>query len=253
MSRDDFRSFLQYIFDDYVRKRVDRLRLKHPFHHDWEYELDRLRAALHVLDYIQHYCSDDESIYRTFNINALREAVEAVEQAVRRSTRGLREIGLLDAFDNYFDEILDGLDIDDFPEEEYELLRSIGFQNPKSDLQGIIYLLKVRHREWLLRRNLKRCVSSELKSATELLESAVKDLKIEDQKTIVEQPKKSRRWFKGLGKIGRGAGVSIGDICLAAGILKFPVSPETQTWGAVVSTTAGVGMILDGIGELRGE
>jgi hypothetical protein len=56
-----------------------------------------------------------------------------------------------------------------------------------------------------------------------------------------------------LGKIGRGAGISIGDVCLAAGILKFPVSLETQTWGAIVSATTGVAMIMDGIGELRGE
>ncbi|HEY6250872.1 MAG TPA: hypothetical protein VI685_13005, partial [Candidatus Angelobacter sp.] len=65
--------------------------------------------------------------------------------------------------------------------------------------------------------------------------------------------KKSRRWFKGLGQIAQGASLSIANVALAVGILKFPVSPETQTWGAVASVATGVATVLSGIGDLRGE
>jgi hypothetical protein len=62
-----------------------------------------------------------------------------------------------------------------------------------------------------------------------------------------------RRWFKALGQICQGAAFSIANIFLAIGLLPFPVSPETTTWGAMVSTTSGVGMILTGMGDLRNE
>lgn len=66
-------------------------------------------------------------------------------------------------------------------------------------------------------------------------------------------PKKSRRWFKGIGNIAQGAALSIANISLAIGALKLPVSPETQTWGAIASVTTGIGTVLSGIGELRNE
>jgi hypothetical protein len=68
-----------------------------------------------------------------------------------------------------------------------------------------------------------------------------------------ETPKKSRRWFKGLGQIAQGAAFSIANVALAMGALQFQVSPETQTWGAIASVTTGIGTVLSGIGDLRNE
>jgi len=258
MTKEEYHSFLEYIHNEYIRKRIHRIGryLDHPkMWHHWEYEWPRLKKALHIIDYIQTHCDDVNDIYNTFHIDRLRRTIDEIEDGVRWNNRLAREIGLLDALDQYFAEIIAGLDIDDFPEEEYDMLKDFGFHNPKSDLQGIIYLLKIRHKNDVSWQKEKIQVSRELERTVEILSSAKKDFKTsnEEKDTIVEPPKKSRRWFKGLGKIGQGAAISIGDICLAAGILKFPVSPETQTWGALVSATTGVGMVLDGIGEIRGE
>jgi hypothetical protein len=46
-----------------------------------------------------------------------------------------------------------------------------------------------------------------------------------------EHPKKTRRWFKGLGQIGQGSALTIANVGVAASIFHLPVSPETQTWG----------------------
>lgn len=94
-----------------------------------------------------------------------------------------------------------------------------------------------------------------LKDVDERLSKAKDQFKEQDDKEVTKEelPKKSRRWFKGLGQIGRGAALSIGDIALAVGTLHLPVSPETQTWGSLVSATTGIGMIFNGIGELRNE
>jgi len=258
MTRDEFHSFLEYVYNEYLRKRVHRIgrHFDHPeMSHHWEYEWQGLKRALHVIDYAQLYCDDTDDIYRTFRLDRLRRAVDEIRNGVRWNNRLAREIGLLDALDQYYEQLVSGLDAEDFPAEEYELMSEIGFHNPKVDLQGIICLLKMRQREKESWQKEKMCVSGELERAAEILSSAKDDFKEQDSNSSEksEPPKKSRRWFKGLGKIGQGAAMSIADICLAAGFLKFPVSPETQTWGVLVSATAGTGLVLDGVGELRGE
>ena len=40
---------------------------------------------------------------------------------------------------------------------------------------------------------------------------------------------------------------------MAVGTLDLPVTPETSSYGALVSCTAGLGLIAEGAGELRGE
>jgi hypothetical protein len=71
--------------------------------------------------------------------------------------------------------------------------------------------------------------------------------------SINQMPKKSRRWFKGVGQIAQGSALSIADVALAIGVLKLPVSAETQTWGALASVTTGIGTVLNGLGDLRNE
>ena len=77
----------------------------------------------------------------------------------------------------------------------------------------------------------------------------MKELKKESD----DQPRKSRRWFKGLGQIAQGSALSIANVGLAMGAITIPVATETASWGAIVSSITGVGMVLNGIGEFWGE
>jgi hypothetical protein len=77
--------------------------------------------------------------------------------------------------------------------------------------------------------------------------------KLEPERLTEKTSKKSRRWFKGLGQIGQGAALSIANVALAVGVIRFPVSPETQTWGALASVATGIGTVLNGVGDLRSE
>lgn len=263
MTNNEFHSFLEYVYNEHLRKRIHRIGRDfghREVFHRWEYEWQGLKRALHVIDYIQTYCDDEDDIYRTFRIDRLGRAVDEIKNGVHWHNWLAREIGLLDALDQYYQELSSGLDIADFPEHEYQMLQEFGFHNPKVDLQGVIYLIKIRQKQRMAWQKEKLYVSRELEHTVEILASAQKDFHEDDEEEEdentegkSERPKKSRRWFKGLGKIGQGAAMSIGDICLAAGLLSFPVSPETQTWGSLVSATAGVTMVLDGVGELRGE
>jgi len=256
MTNDEYKEFLKYIFDEYIQPRIHRIG------HYWYPEMNRhwhdewrgLKRAVDLINYIDSHCDDQNDIYRTFTLERLRKAVDEVEYSVHWNNRLAEEAGFLDAFDSHYNEIIQGLNIELFPESELEILQEFGAKDPKSKLRGIIYLLKTRNKDKCNYNN-ETSISNQLNKIVKRLDEAESAFKETDKDSSEKEdrPRKSRRWFKGLGQIGQGAALSIGDIALAAGMLKFPVSPETQTWGALVSATTGVGMILNGVGELRGE
>jgi len=257
MSEQEYKHFLEYIFNEYVRDRLPRV------HDHYEFELHHHRRDkyLHILKrpailtrYIHAYCDDEGDIYRTFTAGALGGIIRNVETGLHRSNRLLEQAGFLDAFDSYLEEIIEGIKPEYFPKYDLEVLREMGSTNPKADLRGIVYAVKRRKEE---RRRMSReiPIRRQLELAEEELERTRKQLEesVEEKQNNIEVPKKSRRWFKGLGQIAQGAALSIADVGIAVGMLHFPVSPETQTLGALVSTATGVGNMLNGIGELRNE
>jgi len=76
-------------------------------------------------------------------------------------------------------------------------------------------------------------------------------LELKEPESSQNAPKKSRRWFKGVGQVAQGSALSIANVALAIGVLKLPVSAETQTWGAIASVATGIGTVLNGVGDLR--
>ena len=257
-TRDEFRSFLEHVYNEYIRKRVHRIGRyfrDSAMLHQCEYRWNGLRRAIHNIDYTQTYCSDSDDVYKTFRPERLRRIVQEIEDGVRLNIRLGAEVGVLDALDEYFGEIMSRLDIADFPEQEYDLLCDVGFHNPKSEIQGIICVLRMRHKERASGQKEKVRVSRELEHAAVILSGSQDDFmpSEEEEEFNARRPRKPLRWFKGLRKIGQGAAVSIGGACLATGLPKFSVSPEIQAWGTLVSATTGVGMILDGTGALQGE
>jgi len=257
MNNKEYKEFLKYVFNEYIQPRIHRISryCGHPeMWHHWSYEWQSLKRAIALVNYINNYCNDTNDIYMTFTLKRLREAIDEAKAGLRWHNELAEDLGFFDAIDAYFDEIVDGLDVELFPESEYELFKELGSRNPKSDLQGIIYVLKTRKKKSSFLIN-EISVSKNLKNTVKKLSEAEEQFE-ENEKNAENsknKPKKSRRWFKGLGQIGQGTALSIGDIALATDILKFPVPPEVKTWGSLVSTTTGIGMVLNGIGELRGE
>jgi hypothetical protein len=165
------------------------------------------------------------------------------------------EGGFLEAYESHETEILYGLQPDYLPEEDKEILREIGSVNPGVELRGLVYAAKARvrrverqYREVSIRQELKTC-EEELERASKNSQTA-SEVK-EEESGHETAPKKSRRWFKGVGQIAQGSALSIANVALAIGVLKLPVSPETQTWGSIASVATGIGTILNGVGDLR--
>ncbi len=252
MHNDEYKAFLEYLFHTYIRDRLHRIERYWDGPHGgrmWHYETGRLRRAMHIIRYIQLHCDNDDDIYATFKAERLRRVVGDVRGRVLESQHLADAGGFLDAIDEHYAAIVAGMTLGHFPESELGVLRDLGSDDPTRDIQAMIHILKTRlptsefPDQPSVRTQLDR-VEAKLSEALEAMREN------EDQ---AEAPKKSRRWFKGLGQMAQGAALSLADIGLAAGVFQFPVSPETQTWGALVSTTTGVGMIMTGFGELRGE
>jgi hypothetical protein len=254
----EYREFLTYLFERHVRPRIPRLRRR--FHHhmedEWGYHIDQATRAAQILRFIEGHCDNDEDVYETFKLERLGRAVADSRYSCEFGNRVMEEGGFLDAYEANASAILSGLEPEHLPEVDRELLREMGSSNPDIELRGLVYQAKASleraermSREASIRQQLKQAESRLLEATQEFDEK--KESKNKERGE--DHPKKSRRWFKGLGQITTGAGISIANVALAVGVLKFPVSAETRTWGALTSVTTGIGTILSGLGDLRNE
>lgn len=66
-------------------------------------------------------------------------------------------------------------------------------------------------------------------------------------------PKKTMRLFKGLGEISVGVTMSLGDLALALASFQEGKTTQQEIANLFVSTGTGIGVIVKGVGELKGE
>jgi hypothetical protein len=224
--------------------------------YEFDYCLNFAIEAAHVLHYIESYCDENEDVYQTFTLERITRAVSETRHSLDFSNRIAKEAGFMEAYEEHEREILAGLQPHHLPEADKEVMRQMGSPNPEVELRILVYLAK--ERQGRFERNSNEIPTRKrIEYAEDTLEEARKEFeeakRQNKEESIDLRPKKSHRWFKGIGRIGQGVALSIANIGLAVGALKFPVSPETQTWGAVASVATGIATILDGIGDLRNE
>ncbi len=258
MTDEEYSEFMSYLYERYVRPRLSRLRrrLEHHMHDEVHYELDRAIRSARLLRFAETFCDSDENLYGTFTLDRLRRAIADTRYSLSFSNRILDEGGFFDAYESHEKEILAGLRADDLPQEDKEILREIGIVDADNEVRALVFAAKGRidrierqHRELSARQEL-RTGERQLEEGEKILEVAAK---INEPESNQSAPKKSRRWFKGVGQIAQGSALSIANVALAIGALHLPVSAETQTWGAIASVTTGIGTALSGIGDLRNE
>ena len=263
MTNDEYQAFIEYLTREYLEPRLSRVRerwARHLRFEKWEHRERELRTATKLFRFASRECESVDEIYRTFRTKRLQEAADGLRAGVRFGSNLAEDAGILDCLESHYDEIVEGLTPEHLPAEDYRVLADLGSSTPEEDLQGILYILKRQARcaerpsrlspnRWeekpLIRHELER-VEKELGRDAE----SIGDGEVQNES---KAPRKQRRWFKGAGQIGQGAALTIANIGLAVGAISFPVSPETQTWGALTSATTGIGMVLTGVGELRGE
>ena len=271
MNEQEFRDLMQFLYDDHIGQRIadvqtlDRERSLAPgrdlrigFHEYWR----RATEACRLLRFIQSstYSRDsfEESTAMTFTEARLTYLEEEVIYGIRNHNRLADTSGFLGAFDSHLEDIIDGLKLEHLPKADVEILKALGSQNSESELAGLVAQVKSRR----VRQAAANCgvLSDYLQNLESRVQSFLYDPPVDKSAERDEAgpmpapaPRRSRRWWKGLGTIARGCALSGANIGLAAGVLVFPVEPSTQSWGAVMSSVAGIGDVICGVGELLGE
>jgi hypothetical protein len=255
---DQYLQLLEFLYDRYVRPHASTIsdRFHHHMGDEWSYELTRAIRAARMLRFIET-CSDTPSdVYSTFTLEGLRRTFYDVHYSSEFAERIVRDGGFLDAYEADPNGLLADIRPEYLPDIDKEVLRRIGSSNPDAELRVLMRNAKtILHHTGMNDRD--RPISQQLKQVYECTERAAKDVDAEIEESKVEspkeKPKKSRRWYKGLGQIGQGAALTIANAALAFGAIHVPVSPETQTWGTLVSVVTGIGTMLSGVGDLRNE
>jgi hypothetical protein len=233
MDKSDYEEFVDYIYHEHIENRLARIRSR-----------------------IMRHRLDDETISRSFTPEMLDRTLSRVEQGARFNNRIVAETEIADIIQDYFGEIVDGMKVDHFPREDFEVLRQSGSSDPRREVVAMIHLVRSRKERFIQEsRNVR--FGQRLTQGAERIEEIRKALPKESPSQQNEPNKRNnvvkRATFKGIGAIAQGTMLTITDLTLAAGLWSVSLPAETTTVGAVVSATTGVGMILTGIGELRGE
>lgn len=253
----DYEEFIKYIYQEYIERRLDKHTIKQ-WHQmeDPRYYVDRLLRTMQAVRFIREYVDCDHDIGRLFTPAMITRIFEDARSGSYENQRLLIDTGIADIIQDYFGEIVDGMTVDHFPKEDFDILRQSGSQDPHLEITAIVHLIKSRKEQLLWRNNDNVRFSHRLEQVTKEIEKILASLPKEppehDEKQD-KQPAVNRAIFKGVGSIIQGTLMTITNITLAAGVWNVPLPAETTTVGAVVSATSGIGMIFTGIGELLGE
>ena len=193
----------------------------------------------------------------------LKETVIDIDNHYSNTQTLLKDFGYLDLVNDHFDVIAENITEDMLPSEDLEILKMLGSDNPKRTAMAAIFSLKSMSKnrrqndmydvKSALREGEKRIHTVREEYEHSHLTKGIKDTLKKEGGEIPDPPKPPRKWWKGCGQIAQGCALTVGNIGLAFDLLGFPVAPETKTWGSVVSVTTGVGLMMSGIGDLRGE
>ncbi|MBP7997941.1 MAG: hypothetical protein V9G20_23920 [Candidatus Promineifilaceae bacterium] len=259
MDKTEYEEFVGYIYHEHIENRLARIRsriMRHRLDDELQHHIDELSKAIRAIRLIREYAEDDETINRSFTPEMLDRTLSRVEQGTRFNNRIIVETEIVDIIQDYFGEIVEGMKVDHFPKEDFEILRQSGSVDPHREVVAMIHLVRSRKERFIQEsRNVR--FSQRLKQTLEHIEEIRKALPKESHPKQNEPGIKNnvvkRATLKGIGSIAQGAMLTITDLTLAAGWWNVSLPIETTTVGAVVSATTGVGMILSGVGELRGE
>jgi hypothetical protein len=250
MNKEEWRELVKHIYYQSIEPKIRQHRKHfHPFHmvEDFPFGVERLMRAMRTLRFIEANFDEDEDLTQYFKPEALQRVLDDLSDGLRLNNQFIVDTGIADMIEEYFDEIVDGMDPEDLPEQDFEALRRGGSQNPKQEIHLSMIRLK-RKKEIIIRQSDKGSITYTIKNSVE----QVSKRKQRIEKANSNNPPK-KKIFKGLSSICKGALLTVVDVSLVTGMWPLGLSVETTTVGAVVSMTTGVGDILSGVGELRGE
>jgi hypothetical protein len=158
----------------------------------------------------------------------------------------MHETGIADALDQHGEIIFGGLSREAIPNDDISLIQSSGIYEAEAEVTIIIHQLRQIARSGTIR------ASAILREAPEALDEAIQTLpKANSDPSTTETEKKPRKYFTGIGRILSGAVAGAGNILIGIGTI--PASGGATAGAVIASSALAVGLMLQGIGDLRGE
>lgn len=254
---DEQLAVLKFLANEYLVPRFGRRPPYNSFlnshmNEEWHAQFRNLAECVSTAKFIYANTWREEDSASVLQPAEISKFVDHISTGLDFHNSVARTIGLFLCLDSHYNTIVKVIKPEYFPESEHNILRQLGYENPGEDLSAILFLMKERVQQRKSRP--EQTLSEELDSTKVHLrkEAQAANLasKLSDEKSKFTRTPK---WFKAAGQIAQGAALSIANLALALDILSLPVSPETKSYGALVSATTGVGQILSGIGDIRGE
>ena len=251
--RTEYKAFITWVFKEYMYNHPHELyypkfvmeeRYSSRFWRD-------LISAAHMLNYINRFCYDAGDIYGTFTQDRIKRLSQQVSRGLALHNRLAQEWGCFRALNGHFDEIVQGMDLQDMPAEEVGVLRALGSVDPDAELAALVYQVKYRNQSTRQNTNQSTRQNTNERPISTVLKSVSEEHLEQSNGERIEQ--RTPRWFKGLGFIVKGTALSVANMFAACSELPLQVPTEQLAVGAVVSVAGGVGSILQGVGELRAE
>jgi len=161
-------------------------------------------------------------------------------------------------------QIFQQISIIDIPVEDQDFLKDCGIKNPKDEMT--ISLAKLKNGYWFYLEETKNPtnrsrapIEAVMDMAQERLSAASADLgRVQAQQNdntddLSSAPRrhKPRKYFNGIGKILSGVVAGTGNVLIGVGAI--PASGGAATAGVIASAALSIGIVMQGIGDLRGE
>lgn len=195
---------------------------------------------------------------RTDLYEALADELDALSESPAFDV--MERAGLTDLLDENFGVIVTQLSPNDIPPEDHDFLRTCGMTTPKDEVT--ITITRLRMGAWpstdggrrrapaaelmQVSRHAVRASASELRQGGEVVMPSQSS-----QNHLSSLPKKPKKYFNGIGKILSGVVAGTGNVLIGAGAI--PATAGTAAAAVFASGALSLGLVMQGIGDLRGE
>ncbi len=147
MTKEEWQELVKGIYYQRIRPKLRKIHRKfHPF--EWFENFpfgDRgIYKASRTIKFINENFDDEDDLTGVFNKEYLDNTLDNLRWGVEHNNGLVLKTGISDVIEEFWDEIVDGMEISDIPEADFEALREAGSHDPKSEIHISMVRIKKR-------------------------------------------------------------------------------------------------------------